>query len=142
MTSQTTSYRVYYEDTDAGGVVYHANYLKFAERARTEWLRSLGFEQSKLMLEEKILLPVYHLEIKFLAPAQLDDLLVIETQLLELRNVSLRVRQAIKCENMKIASLDTSIACVNLQKKPTGWPHHFYETLKNLLNGSENFRVT
>jgi acyl-CoA thioester hydrolase len=128
--TQSISYRVYYEDTDAGGIVYHANYLKFAERARTEWLRLLGFEQSKLMLEEKILLPVYHLEISFLSPAKLDDLLHFEIQLLELKYVSMKLRQHIKCENRKLAELDVTIACVNLEKKPTRLPKQLYEALQ------------
>ncbi len=72
----------------------------------------------------------YHLEIKFFASAQLDDLLIIETELLELKNASMKMRQIIKCESKRIASLDTSIACVNLQKKPTGWPYNLHEALK------------
>lgn len=123
----TVSYRVYFEDTDAGGIVYHANYLKFAERARTEWLRSLGFEQSKLLQEEKILFPVYHLEIKFFSSAKLDDLLSIESQLLEVRKASIKMRQTIKCEDKKMTLLDSSIACVNLKKKPISWPTEMYQ---------------
>ncbi len=133
MATQMVSYRVYYEDTDAAGIVYHANYLKFAERARTEWLRVLGFEQSRLMLEEKVLFPVYHLEINFFSSAKLDDLLALETQILEIKNVSMKLRQIIKCENKKLASLDVWIACVNLEKKPTRWPKQLHKILKESL---------
>ena len=72
--------RVYYEDTDAQGVVYYANYLKFFERARTELLRAVGYEQMKLM-EEKIIFVVRSLDLKLLKPARLDDQLVIKTDL-------------------------------------------------------------
>ena len=133
MATQMVSYRVYYEDTDAAGIVYHANYLKFAERARTEWLRVLGFEQSRLMLEEKVLFPVYRLEINFFSSAKLDDLLALETQILEIKNVSMKLRQIIKCENKKLASLDVWIACVNLEKKPTRWPKQLHKILKESL---------
>ncbi len=137
MITQIISYRVYYEDTDAAGIVYHANYLKFAERARTEWLRLLGFEQSRLMLEEKILFPVYHIEISFLSPAKLDDLLTFEIKILELKNVSMKLRQIIKCENRKLAELDVTIACVNLEKKPTRLPKRLYEVIHQILEESQ-----
>ena len=65
--------RVYWEDTDAGGVVYYANYLRFLERARTEWVRSLGVDQSRLQTEHRIVLVVRSLQCDFLAPARLDD---------------------------------------------------------------------
>lgn len=129
MSFHTTAYRVYYEDTDAGGIVYHTNYLKFAERARKEWLRSLGFDQSKLMLEEQILLPVYHLEVKYLLPARLDDLLSVETRLLKLGKVSINLSQEIKCAQKTMAILDVSIASVDAQIKPKAIPQALYEVL-------------
>jgi acyl-CoA thioester hydrolase len=118
----STSYRVYYEDTDAGGVVYYANYLKFAERARTEWLRELGFEQSALMREHGIMIVVRRCECDFLAPARLDDKLVIETNLQELGKVRMTMQQAIKCGEKTLATLSVVIACINISGKPTGWP--------------------
>ena len=69
--------RVYYEDTDAGGVVYYANYLKFMERGRSEWLRALGFESSQLATEKDVMFAVVHCTLDFLAPARLDDLLTV-----------------------------------------------------------------
>jgi tol-pal system-associated acyl-CoA thioesterase len=72
--------RVYWADTDAGGVVYHSNYLDYCERARTEWLRELGFSQQRLAGEEGVLFTVARLEIEFRRPARLDDLLNVRTQ--------------------------------------------------------------
>ena len=70
--------RVYYEDTDAGGVVYHSNYLNFMERARTEWLRSLGFEQTALKDELGIIIVIHSLNITFNSPARFNDVLTIK----------------------------------------------------------------
>lgn len=118
----TISYRVYYEDTDAGGIVYHANYLKFAERARTEWLRELGFEQSKLLKENGVFFAVHQLQIAYHAPAKLDDLLTIETHLENAKKVSFQMNQVIKCGTTKIATLSVSIASIDAQGKPCRIP--------------------
>jgi len=72
--------RVYYEDTDLGGIVYYANYLKFIERARTEWVRALGIDQTRLKAEEGILFAVRRIEADYLKPARFDDELVVETR--------------------------------------------------------------
>ncbi|MGB5569099.1 MAG: YbgC/FadM family acyl-CoA thioesterase, partial [Sedimenticolaceae bacterium] len=76
--------RVYYEDTDAGGVVYYANYLKYLERARTEWLRYLGFGQDTLMRDAGILFAVRRVEIDYLLPARFDDALLVELEIEEI----------------------------------------------------------
>lgn len=81
--------RVYYEDTDAGGVVYNANYLKFMERSRTEWLRTLGYDQIWLRRERGILLAVRRTEIDFMKPAVLDDALSVESQVKPVGKTSL-----------------------------------------------------
>ena len=96
MTTFVWPARVYYEDTDAGGVVYYANYLKFLERARTEWLRALGFDQRDLMREAGILFAVRHVEIDYLAPARLDDAAVVETTVAELGRASIRFDQRLR----------------------------------------------
>src|SRR5579872_1943212 len=96
MTTHSFPVRVYYEDTDAGGIVYYANYLKFAERARTEALRLAGFDQSELKHEQKIAFVVRRCECDFLKPAFLDDLLTIETRLNDISKVSMRMRQTIR----------------------------------------------
>ncbi len=87
--------RVYYEDTDSGGVVYHANYLKFMERARTEWLRSLGFEQDALIRHEGVIFAVHHMTLAFLRPARFNDLLEVSVVLAERGAASLVFRQAV-----------------------------------------------
>jgi acyl-CoA thioester hydrolase len=76
--------RVYYENTDAGGVVYHSDYLKFFERARTEWLRSLGFEQPELRAQYGVIFVVRKIQIEYLQPARFNDLLEVKSKLVEL----------------------------------------------------------
>ena len=85
--------RVYYEDTDAGGVVYHANYVRFLERARTEWLRAQGVSQSHYATERGLLFAIAGMELNFLSPARLDDALVATCVLTERRSASLKFRQ-------------------------------------------------
>lgn len=87
--------RVYYEDTDAGGIVYHANYLKFAERGRTEWLRSLGFDHDGMRREYGLIFVVRAISIDYLAPARLDDLLTVETRPEGEGRASFKLRQTI-----------------------------------------------
>ncbi|MDF2641181.1 MAG: 4-hydroxybenzoyl-CoA thioesterase [Pseudomonas sp.] len=87
--------RVYYEDTDAGGIVYYVNYLKFMERARTERLRELGFSQSE-MAKENLLFVVHSSEARYHKPARLDDELLVSADVIELNRVSLRFKQQIR----------------------------------------------
>jgi len=87
--------RVYYEDTDTGGVVYYANYLKFMERARTEWLRELGFTQAELMSRDDVLFAVRHVELEYLQPARLDDTLRIDVELVDAGRASMTLAQQI-----------------------------------------------
>ncbi|MFZ5957153.1 tol-pal system-associated acyl-CoA thioesterase [Pseudomonas knackmussii] len=87
--------RVYYEDTDAGGIVYYVNYLKFMERARTERLRALGFAQSQLA-GENLLFVVHSAEARYHAPARLDDELIVSAEVEELNRASLRFRQQVR----------------------------------------------
>ena len=115
--------RVYYEDTDAGGVVYHSQYLTFMERARTEWLRSLGFEQAALRESLNILFVVHSMQIQFKKSARFDDLLSIETQLTQLRLGSFECNQKIVKEQEPLIQAQVKIACVNATTyKPTGIP--------------------
>ncbi len=87
--------RVYYDDTDAGGVVYHANYLKFCERARTEYLRSLGFENSGIREQTGTIIVVKKIEAEYLQPARLDDSLIVQTRLLSIKNTSFVMEQKV-----------------------------------------------
>jgi acyl-CoA thioester hydrolase len=106
--------RVYYEDTDAGGIVYYANYLKFFERARTEWLRSLGIEQDEL-LERSVGFVVKRVEMDNHAPARFNQLLCIESEIVELKRASLVFKQTIISPSQQcLVSALIRVACVNL----------------------------
>jgi acyl-CoA thioester hydrolase len=122
--------RVYYEDTDAAGVVYYANYLKFAERARTEWLRYLGFVQEKMLRDTGLGFVVSHAEIRFRAPARLDDLVWVETYLQRFSKVRMSMRQTIAVAETPCALLDVEIACVDRAFKPARLP----DTLVNAMS--------
>lgn len=106
------SVRVYYEDTDAAGIVYYANYLRFAERARTEALRLSGFDQSDLMRDEKIGFVVRRCTVEYLKPAMLDDLLTIETRLNDISKVSMNMRQSVRRGAETLVTLDVKLAVV------------------------------
>lgn len=133
MSHHDAFFRVYYEDTDAAGVVYHANYLRFAERARTDWLRQLGYEQNQLMKDYGMIFPVFKLDIRYLKPAVLDDYLHIHTKLLELKHVTMRFEQLICCRHEILAKIDVQIACCDLRKKPIRWPKEFYNKMVLIL---------
>ncbi len=117
-----TNFRVYYEDTDSGGVVYYANYLKFAERARTETLRNIGINQSTLAEKEDIIFVVRHAEMDLLKPAKLDDLLEIKTHVDKISGASIMMHQQIYCSDNKLVDVKVKIACVNKAFKPTRLP--------------------
>ena len=115
--------RVYYEDTDAGGVVYHSQYLNFMERARTEWLRHLGFEQTFLRESLNILFVVHSMQIQFKKPAKFNDMLQVSSQLVNLRLSSFECQQKISREEEILIEAQVKIACVDaLTFKPTGIP--------------------
>jgi acyl-CoA thioester hydrolase len=115
--------RVYYEDTDAGGVVYHSQYLNFMERARTEWLRHLGFEQTFLRESLNILFVVHSMQIQFKKPAKFNDMLQVSSQLVNLRLGSFECQQKISREEEILIEAQVKIACVDaLTFKPTGIP--------------------
>jgi len=96
--------RVYYEDTDAGGVVYYANYLRFMERARTEWLRALGYEQDTLIREEGLLFAVRSASVNFIRPARFNDLLEVNATLSELKRASVTFEQQVLLSDQTIAA--------------------------------------
>ncbi len=109
--------RVYYEDTDLGGVVYYANYLRFMERARTEWLRAAGFEQDELIRELDVIFAVRKIEVEYLLPARFNDQLRVSVKVIDVRQASITLAQEITKLNengvlcrgtVKIASLKAS----------------------------------
>ena len=115
--------RVYYEDTDAGGVVYHARYLHFFERARTEYLRQLGFSQQILLAEMQLAFVVKTMEIDYCYPARLDDLLLVETVVEEVKGATIRFVQTLKRNETILCKSAVKVACVDLGKmKPVAIP--------------------
>ncbi|MES9825962.1 MAG: tol-pal system-associated acyl-CoA thioesterase [Candidatus Thiodiazotropha endolucinida] len=109
--------RVYYEDTDAGGVVYYANYLKFMERARTEWLRSLGFEQDLLLQQDGIIFAVRQVELGYHAPARFNDNLEVIARLSQKGRASLTFFQEVvrPSDSQLLCRGTIKIACVNME---------------------------
>lgn len=115
--------RVYYEDTDAGGVVYHANYIKFTERARTEFIRTLGFECSRIEKDLGILFVVRHLEADYFIPARLDDMLRVKTSVAKVKNTSFVLRQSVYKGEDLLCDMHVTLVCVDTaQFKPVKIP--------------------
>lgn len=115
--------RVYYEDTDAGGVVYHSNYLNFFERARTEMLRDLGFEQDELRAQYGVIFAVRSMQIDYLRPAKFNDLVQVSATISQTKKASLTFEQMIKRDDLTLCTASCRIACLtadNLQ--PTAIP--------------------
>lgn len=122
--------RVYWEDTDAGGVVYYANYLRFMERARTEWLRALGYDQSVLAGECGVVFVVRRAELDFRAPARLDDTLDIHSTLLELGRARMVIRQRLLRADQCLVEAVITLACVAVADfKPARIPAHLLDVL-------------
>ena len=121
--------RVYYEDTDAGGIVYHANYLKYMERARTEWLRSLDISQQNL-LEQSLGFVVIDMKIAFIQSAKLDDVLSVSCQVVQKKGASLSFVQEIRKNDVLLVSAQVKVACVDTQRsRPTGIPKKLYNAI-------------
>lgn len=121
--------RVYYEDTDAGGVVYYANYLKFLERARSEWLRAKGVEQPELLREYSVLLVVRKVAVNYLKPAKFNDELIVTARIASVGRARAEFHQTIEREHV-LVDARIEIACVHASGfKPAPFP----DVLKNLL---------
>ena len=114
--------RVYYEDTDAAGIVYYANYLKFAERGRTEMMRSLGFEHSRIYHETGIAFAVRRLSADYRAAARLDDSLTVETAIEAIGAATLSLDQQIRRDGETLVALDVLVACVGRDGRPRRVP--------------------
>ena len=123
--------RVYYEDTDSGGVVYYANYLKFMERARTEWLRGEGFEQDELIANEKVIFAVRSVQADYLSPARFNEEIVVNTCLIKKGKASITVEQSIKREDDVLCKAVIKIACLNAENfTPAVMPKNLYNKIK------------
>ena len=105
--------RVYYEDTDAGGIVFYANYLKFFERARTEWLRATGVAQQALVVEHGAIFVVKHVSVDYHAPARLDDELKLTLTIEKLGRASVQFAQQAWCGDVLLASAHVKVGCVD-----------------------------
>lgn len=125
--------RVYWEDTDAGGVVYHAQYLAFLERARTEWLRARGYGQETLRERHGLVFAVREMRIDFRLPARLDDALQVTVALQECRKASLVIAQDIARDGLRLLDAEVRVAALDADTfKPRPIPGTLYEQLKSL----------
>jgi acyl-CoA thioester hydrolase len=137
--------RVYYEDTDAGGVVYHASYLRFAERARTEALRALGIPHAEMVDHYNLMFMVHRLEVDYVRPARPDDSLVVETTPLQVGGASVLLRQTVLGPQGTCADLRVRLACVQTGSKgseaggnkPGRIPPRWRATLNALRNAGQ-----
>ena len=124
--------RVYWEDTDAGGIVYYANYLKYMERARTEWLRSLGCDQTAMRTRHRIQFVVARTSVEFRRPARFDDRLEIDIRLQALRRVSIELAQHVRnAERELLCRAEVKIGCVDVESfRPRGIPLSLQQELE------------
>ena len=123
--------RIYYEDTDHGGVVYHANYLRFMERARTEMLRDMGFELDALARDAGVIIAVKKAAVDFLFPARFNDYLRIESHILTLRGASFRCRQVISNGERALCQGEIDLVCLHAQRfRPVALPRVLVEAVR------------
>ena len=121
--------RVYWEDTDGGGVVYHANYLRFLERARTEWLRSKGIAQEALRRDQDVVFAIRAVQMEFLAPARLDDELLATVDVTAVRGASLAFRQAlVRADGTELVRATVRAACLTASTfRPRALPEGLFD---------------
>lgn len=127
--------RVYYEDTDSGGVVYYANYLRFMERARTEWLRRLGIEQDRVREQDGVLFAVTHVDVAYLKPARFNDALQVSVTLTERGRASMSFAQTVSRQDAAHTELcrgRIKIACLDAQRlRPRPIPPYIVTEIQN-----------
>ncbi len=134
MTTRSIHFRVYYEDTDANGIVYHARYLVFAERARTETIRSLGSSVLELVNKHKLIFVVRDITLSCKKPLRLDDLFSVQTELTKLGAASCDMRQTIVKDSQIYALINVRLACVHLEtNRPVKFPMVWYHLLQKLI---------
>ena len=129
MKNHSMNIRVYYEDTDLGGVVYYANYLRFIERARSEWIRDLGIDQIKMRNEEKAIFVVTSVKADYLSPAHFDDMLTVDTKIKVVSPVRAYFYQNIFREEEVIFKAEVCVACTSYSGKVQRLP----EKIKTLM---------
>ena len=134
--------RIYYEDTDAGGVVYHANYLRFAERARTEVLRDLGVAHAEMVSQHGVMFMVRRIKLDYLGPARLDDSLIVTTRPLAIGAASAELRQQFvraEAPGRVLASVDIQLACVRIaDQRAARMPPRWRDALRRLVDEHES----
>jgi len=135
MSAHKTDIRIYYEDTDAGGIVYHSNFLNFAERARCELMRSIGYECSTIEDELGLLFAVKAAEIDYIKPAKLDDALTVKTNVETLRNTSFQMRQIVQKDGQDLCNMLVTLVCVETKDiRPVRLPDILREKLNTFLS--------
>ena len=133
----TLPVRVYYEDTDFSGVVYHASYLRFMERGRSEYLRFAGIGHSQLLHgETPLAFAVRRMQIEFIRPARIDDALAVHTRFTEARGARLHARQEIFRGGEKLVSAGVQAACIDLDGRPRRLPSALHSRLAPFLTGN------
>lgn len=118
----SAEYRIYWAETDAGGIVYHARYLDLAERGRTEWLHTLGYGQADMLEDMGCVFAVRHAAVDFLKPGRLDDIVTVVTQLTELGRTSLTLAQAIRRGEETLALVMVVLVCIDRAQRPVRIP--------------------
>ena len=122
--------KIYYEDTDSGGVVYYANYLKFTERARTDLIQQLGFSLNKLSIEYDSLFVVKKIECEYQMSAKLEDDLIVKTKILEIKNASFTLQQNIERNGKTLFASKILMVCINSKGKPNKIPKALSQKLQ------------
>lgn len=122
--------RVYYEDTDLAGIVYYANYLRFIERARTEWVRDLGVDQGRLKAEERIVFAVRRVEADYLYPAKFDDQLTVETTVEQMTGARIVLRQVVSRGGEALFTALVTLVALGAN----GQPHRLPDVLRRQVN--------
>ena len=123
--------RVYYQDTDAGGVVFHAQYLAFMERARTEMLNAAGVDLAKMVEQHGVLFMVHHIEVSFHQPARLNDLLSVSAEVVKMGRASLVFRQLVERDGVLLVEADVTLAIVERRRmKPARMPEELEQAFK------------
>lgn len=114
--------RVYYEDTDLAGIVYYANYLKFIERARSEWVREIGVDQAKMKAENDLVFAVRRVEADYLMPAKFDDLLEVQTKVVDVSGAKLELSQDVLRGDDRLFASKVTLICLTGTGRPTRFP--------------------
>jgi acyl-CoA thioester hydrolase len=137
MASHRQEIRVYFEDTDAAGIVYYANYLKFAERARTDMLRDRGISHADMMTQDGLVLVVRRCTIDYLKPAKLDDMLTVETAVAKLGGASVDLVQRVLRGGELLAELKVLVVCIDRNGRPARIPEYVRRVFPRQVHRSE-----